>query len=271
MHENRITAAGGREKVKPGIWRRRDAKNRWRYEIVYRASDGNQRRQTVDGGLRDAETAVADVKARMGRGERVAPDPTLTFAVAAERWLAAKSPNLTPKTIQTYRYALDAHLLPAFGRMRLDRVDATATSALIARMNTGDYRRAIEMSHGSRLTGKPGYSTATMKSVLIPLSRTFAYAKRNLGFAGENAVTALDLDERPVYRQHKQKKVKLGRDQLDLLMDSARAPWRHIIATATGLGTRMGETLGMEWRHVDFATGMIMIEQQANAKREISA
>ena len=26
--------------MKPGIWRRRDAKNRWRYEIVYRASDG---------------------------------------------------------------------------------------------------------------------------------------------------------------------------------------------------------------------------------------
>jgi hypothetical protein len=49
------------------------AKNRWRYEIVYRASDGDQRRQTVEGGLREAETALADVKARMGRGEKVAP------------------------------------------------------------------------------------------------------------------------------------------------------------------------------------------------------
>jgi integrase len=256
--------------VKPGIWRRRDARNRWRYEIVYRASDGAQRRQTIAGGLRDAETGLADVKARMGRGERVAPDPTLTFAVAAEKWLAAKSPNLTPKTIQTYRYALDAHLLPTFGKTRLDRVDVTAVSALIARMNTGAYRKEIEERSGKRPTGKAGYSTATMKTILIPLSRTFAYAKRNLGFAGENAVAALDLDERPGYRQRSVKKPKLGREQLDLVIANARPPWRQIIATAAGLGTRMGETLGIEWRHVDFDTGIITIEQQANAKRQLT-
>jgi integrase len=259
-----------REKVRPGIWRRRDAKNRWRYEIVYRASDGAQRRQTVTGGLREAETALADVKARMGRGEKVAPNPSLTFAVAAEKWLAAKSPNLAPKTIQTYGYALDTHLLSAFGTTRLDRVDVTAVSALIVRMSSVEYRKEVEQRNGAAPSGKPGYSTATMKAILIPLSRTFAYAKRNLGFAGENAVAALDLDERPGYRERKKKKPKLGRDQLDLLIAYTAPPWRHVVATAAALGTRMGETLGIEWRHVDFSAGVITIEQQANAKRKLA-
>ena len=203
------------------------------------------------------------MKARIGRGEKVAPNPTLTFAVAAERWLVAKAPNLTPKTIQTYRYALDAHLLPAFGTTRLDRIDVTAVSAFVVRMNTVDYRKEIEQRSGSAVTGKPGYSTATMKAVLIPLSRTFAYAKRDLGFAGENAVAALDLDERPGYRQRKTRKPNLGRDQLDMLIANAAPPWRHVIATAAGLGTRMGETLGIEWTHGRRA-------RQANAKRKLA-
>jgi hypothetical protein len=71
-----------REKVKVGIWRRRSAKGRCVYEITFRDSDRRQRRQVVPGGLREAETALADVKSRMGRGERVAPNPSLIFAVA---------------------------------------------------------------------------------------------------------------------------------------------------------------------------------------------
>lgn len=270
MSSTNPTGVVAREKVKPGIWRRRDAKNRWRYEIVFRASDGRQRRQTVVGGLREAETALADVKARMGKGERVTPNPSLTFGAAAEQWLAAKSPNLTPKTISAYRYALDGHLLPAFGRMRLDRLDVTDVSKFVARMNGAAYRREVQVRNGQKATASNGYSAATIKAVLIPMSRTVAYAKRNLGFAGENPVTALDIDERPGYRQHKVAKPKLGRDDLDRLIAHAAPPYQQIIATAAALGTRMGETLGIEWRHVDFDAGFVVIEQQANDKRQIS-
>jgi integrase len=119
-------------------------------------------------------------------------------------------------------------------------------------------------------TATIGYSVSTIKSSLIPLSRTFAYAKRHLGYSGENPVTALDLDERPGYRQHKTKKPKLGRDELDLLIEAAESPWREIIATAAALGTRLGETLGITWACVDLDTGLISIEQQANAKRQLA-
>jgi integrase len=78
------------------------------------------------------------------------------------------------------------------------------------------------------------------------------------------------LDERPGYKQHRARKRKLGRDELDQLIEAASSPWREIIATAAALGTRLGETLGIPWRCIDFEAGLISIEQQANSKRKIA-
>lgn len=52
-----------RERVKSGIYVRKDARGRKVYEIAYRDASGGQRWQTVEGGLRAAEAALADVKA----------------------------------------------------------------------------------------------------------------------------------------------------------------------------------------------------------------
>src|SRR4051812_11584216 len=93
-----------REKVKPGIWRRKNAKRSWTYEITFRDSFGKQRRRKVDGGLRGAEAELAKVKARMACGERVSPNTRLLFEDAAEAWLTAKSPAFAEKTIASYRY-----------------------------------------------------------------------------------------------------------------------------------------------------------------------
>ena len=259
-----------REKVKPGIWRRKNSKGAWVYEITFRDSMGTQRRQTVPGGMREAQTALASVQARMGRGERVAPAPRLTFGQAAEAWLEAKSPGLAEKTLRGYRYALDVHLLPQFGRDRMDRIDVTAVAHFVARMSTCAYRREVERREGRATQASEGYAVETIKIVMTPLSRTFAYAKRNLGFAGENAVTALELDERPGYGRRPSRPVTLNRAELDRLIDHAHSPWREIIATAAALGTRAGETLGLPWRDVDFETGNITISQQATERRELA-
>ena len=259
-----------REKVKPGIWRRRTAKGKLVYEITFKDSNGDDRRRKVQGGLREAETALADIKARMGRGERVVPNRRLKLSEAKTAYLDAKSPNLAEKTVEIYNYGLDTHLLPEFGNKRLDEIDVTAVSAFVARMKTPAYRRSVEARIGKKPTATTGYSVETIKSVLIPLSRTFAYAKRHLGFMGENPVAALDLDEKPGYKARRKPKRKLGRDELDRLIEHAESPYREIIGTAVGLGTRMGETLGIEWRHVDFELGTVLIEQQANAKRQIA-
>ena len=63
MSAQHATAADTRERVRPGIYRRRNADGSTTYEIAYRDSDGRQRRQTVGPKLREAEQRLAQVKA----------------------------------------------------------------------------------------------------------------------------------------------------------------------------------------------------------------
>src|SRR3954471_3200647 len=119
MSTQHATGGASRERVRPGIYRRRNADGSTTYELCYRDSDGRQRRETIGSKLREAEARLAQVKADMSRGVRVAPRRNPTVADAAEVWMTACG-HLRPCTVAAYRSALDCHVLPAFGRRRLD-------------------------------------------------------------------------------------------------------------------------------------------------------
>lgn len=202
-----------RVKVAQGIWKRRSADGKTeRYEITYRDSNGVQRRQVIEGGRRAAETALADVKARMGKGERVAPNPRLTFEQAAEKWLASAQASLRPATASTYATHLRTHLLPVFGRKRLDHIDVDQIASFVERMRTAEYRASVEARLGRAATGEDGYAPWAIRGVLVVASRIFDHAHRRLGWAGTNPVRLLDRDERPKLRESERRIV--GRDEL---------------------------------------------------------
>ncbi len=258
-----VRSTRDRERVEPGIWRRLGADGRPRYEIAFRDSDGRQRRQVVEGGIRAARTALADVKSRMGRGERVVPRHDLTFAEAAERWLKSQT-SLRPATRDAYESSLNIHLLPAWGKLRLDRIDVDAVARLIERMQTADYRRMVERRRGRQATAKNGYKAWTIKGALVPAGRVFDYAQRRLGWAGSNPVRQLDRSERP--RQEDRERRILSHTELERLIRSADEPYRTIIATAAALGLRLGEVLGLTWQDVDLETGTAAVRFQIDRR-----
>ena len=249
-----------RERVAPGIWRRTSADGKARYEITYRDSDGRQRRHVVEGKKKDAETALADVKSRMGRGQRVAPRPSLTFGEAAERFVASERVKLRPTTLAAYEYALNVHLLPAWRSVRLDRLDVDAVASLIERMQSAEYRREVELRTRGASKATVGYKTWTIRGALTPAGRVFDYASRRLGWAGTNPVRQLTQSERP--RGEQRERRILARDELSKLVAAAESPYREIFATAGGLGTRLGETLGLTWADVDLDAGQVGLRYQ---------
>src|SRR3954452_10941355 len=85
-----------------------------RYEIQYTDSAGKTRWQVVNGGLREARVAKADVEARIGRGDLVVRADR-TLEEVGEEWLAAQH-HLRPRTRQLYGTALDLHIYPRLGR-----------------------------------------------------------------------------------------------------------------------------------------------------------
>ena len=234
--------AARRERVERGIYRRTRADGKVAYEIGFRDSDGRQRWQRVEGGVRAARVALADVKARMGKGARVAPAPRLTFGEAAVRWQEAQAASLRPATRSTYDTHLRVHLLPRWERRRLDSIDVDDVARVIE-----DLQRA-------------GRKAWTIRGNLTVAGRVFDFARRRLGWAGENPVRLLDRSERP--RSDQTERRVLSGDELGRLIAAADDQHRPIFAFAAGTGARLGETLGLKWRSVDLESGSASITHQ---------
>src|SRR3954452_24834194 len=83
-----------RVRVEQGVYLRPDGG----YEIGWRDAGGRERGRKVDGATRAARAARAEEVARRGRGERVAADPRLKLADAADAWWDARVVRLRPTT-----------------------------------------------------------------------------------------------------------------------------------------------------------------------------
>jgi hypothetical protein len=93
-----------------------------RYTVRYRTPD---RRQTMKRGFttkRDAQQHLATVEVSKMRGEWIdATRSRMGVRDAAEMWFAAQL-QIKPTTRVGYRQALDKHVLPAWGDVRLSEV-----------------------------------------------------------------------------------------------------------------------------------------------------
>jgi len=233
-----------RERVEPGIYRRIGADGRARFEIAYRDSDGRQRRQVVEGGLRAARTALSIVKSDLGRGRRVAPSPRLTFDAAADKWWQARATKLRPATQDAYRHAL-THLRGAFGRRRLDDIAPQDVAAYVTRQQ------------------QAGYKGWTLRSHLVCMRQVIAYAQRRLGFAGADPVALLERSERPSVADERAKRV-LAADDLRRLLDEIPDRHRLLFELAAETGARKGEALGLAWQDIDLDHATVTIAHQLN-------
>src|SRR5437764_15429727 len=84
------------------------------FEVGFKDGAGVQRWRTVEGGITAARALRDELLARRGRGERVAPNPRLRFADAAERWLSGPVLDLRTTTQALYRNAVQPQLVPRY-------------------------------------------------------------------------------------------------------------------------------------------------------------
>src|SRR4051812_35458096 len=162
-----------RERVERGIYSRQTADGKTVLEITFRDSDGRQRWQKVDGGIRAARAARDDVAGRKARGEKVRPRPNLRFGEAADAWWTEKALKLRPNTINAYGASLK-HLRERWGRTRLDDLGVSAVARFVSDMEAR------------------GYAGWTIKGALTVLGRIFDHAARHGGWHGSNPVRQLD-------------------------------------------------------------------------------
>lgn len=230
----------------PGIYYREMQGGR-RYIVWYADADGKGHYETLPAGskLEDAVNRRADLTAKRARGEAVAPT-TETISELADRFLEECAPRLKPKTVETYRWAVDIHIKPKLGRKRAAKLTVDDVAWFI---------RQLERE------GKKAWS---IRACLSPLSRMMALIGRR---GAANPVRALDRGERP--RNDARKMAILNTEEISKLLDSATSDrYRLFLATAVFTGLRLGELLALRWGDVDFERQAVIVRSSKTESGE---
>src|SRR5581483_7680933 len=155
------------------------------YEISYLDSTGKRRWEVIHTNLEAAEARRAELRLSRRRGERIEPCRQ-TFNDYASEWLQRQ--DARPRTLESYHWALNNHLVPYFGRQRLSDITSDDIAAYISHM---------------RGKGLKGW---TITSSLRPLSIILGQAARK-GRIPSNPINQLERGERPRHDDERPKRI----------------------------------------------------------------
>ncbi|MFL5958685.1 MAG: tyrosine-type recombinase/integrase [Gaiellaceae bacterium] len=210
------------------------------YEIRYLDSTGKRRWAVVHGSLEDAEAKRAELMLRRRRRERIEP-VRQTFEEYAWAWLERQPGR--ERTREVHSWALREHLIPYFGRRRLDQITVDDVAAFIA---------------GMRRKGLRGSTTLT---ALRPLSRILAHAARR-GAIPINPCSQLERGERPRLDDQRPKRILTLEEMQALIACADCDQYRCLLELMLATGVRIGEALGLAVGDLDREHSLIRVEYQ---------
>ena len=155
------------------------------------------------------------------------------------------------RTLESHRYHLERHLLPALGRRRI----ATVTVDDIA-----DLIRGLVAQ---------GRAPRTITGALATLGSILRYALRR-GYITDNPLPRLEAGERlrPVPSPQR----ALGQEEIARLLAACAPRYRLLIVTALYTGMRISELARAHLADVNFAAGVIHVRAQlSRAQRDVPA
>jgi integrase len=211
-----------------------------RYVNLGRAEDGWTQRRTEEA----LANILADVRRGIWQPDRVeepeAPKVEPTFHQFASEWLRAREPELAPKTIETYRWVLSHHLLPAFAADRLSAIT-------VERVDRYKSAKAREGRIGAAQVNK----SLKVLAQILDVAQEYGHFQRDRRNPARGRRRRL--------REPKVQRSWIEPERLPALLDAADERLKPVLATLAGAGLRVGEALALRWRDVNLATGTIRV------------
>jgi len=180
-----------------------------------------------------------------------APEDVPTFHSFASEWMAARRPELRPRTIKDYEWALSYHLLPFF------------KSFLVSQITVADVDRykAAKVKEG-KLAAAQINKTLKRLSQILDVAVDYGHLPSN---------PAASKGGRRRVRETAPRRTWVEPEQLMALLDAAPKRHRAILATLAGAGLRVGEACALDWRDLDLATGTLTVQESKTdaGRREV--
>jgi len=145
--------------------------------------------------------------------------------------------NVKPSTRKGYESVLNTHILPVLRDVRLTEVVP------------------LQIEEFLRSKASKGLSAKTIRNMLVLLKGIFALAEDN------------DLIQRtPVRKRHEPNVMRTEKpswtpQQVRSIIDNVPALYRPLFVCAALTGLRLGELLGLQWKHIEFSSAKLRIEQ----------
>ena len=161
-----------------------------------------------------------------------------------DKWHEQYSPDWKPATRRCYRLAIDAHLKPAFGHLRLEQLSPSKIQR---------WMRQQADEHGARrriALARAALRSALSEAVRLDMvSRNVAAARFKVPTAKKRPICPFEMDESARFVQAAAKH-RLG----------------ALYTITLALGMRAGEVTGLAWSNIDLdTTGEVRLRQQLQA------
>ncbi len=213
-----------------------------RYQVRYLGPDGRRRTASDTFATKGEATRwLARTETDIDRGQWLDPAAaSITLRTYAEGWLlqrTVKGRPLAPRTVQTYRHSLDAHVLLVLGHYKL----AGITPALVRTWH------AETLARTGPTAARQAY--ATLRAILNTAVADDAIHRNPCRITGAGQPSS---PERPL----------LDVDAVQALIAAMPAHLQTLCLVTFWAHLRIGEVVALQRRDVDLAAGKIRVQRQ---------
>lgn len=249
----------------PDLMQTEGADPRWFIRVYVDAFDGNgarcKRRERVYLGRvaevkkRDAITRKNEVLARINKSQIVL-QAQIRFGALLDHYLTEfvrRPEQLASTTRAKYEIHIANHIRPAWAETPLCDINGLAIERWL---NAKAQPRIVEKGGEQKIA--PGLSWATRTDLRNLMSGIFSKAIDWQLWKCDNPVARVKVGKRRDVRPH----VKLTVEQTRMLLAELPPMVRAICETGLYCTLRISEVLGLQWKHIDFTTGLIRVRQR---------
>lgn len=191
----------------------------------------------------------AKFKQEIEEGIYIAPQ-RFTFGAFVEEWKEKYAiKHLEAKTYKNYISALNAHILPVFKDMKLEAIKPMHILSFLESLG----------KEGARKSGKGGVLSQGAIALQYRVIRNVLNCAVDWKLIKKNPATSVKQPKMTTKEIEPYSEEEVN--QLMAALKNAPYHWRMLISLALATGMRLGEMLGLEWKHIDWNTCVIDVVQ----------